>query len=52
MKRPNQRIARKEGEESQLKDPENIFNTIIEENFPYIKSTRSIQSTKEIAPKK
>ena len=35
MKRPNLRIIGiEEGEESQLKGPENIFNKTIEENFP------------------
>lgn len=41
---------------AQLKDPENIFNPIIEENFPNeegdaYKNTWSISSNKEIAPK-
>ena len=35
MKRPNLRIIGvEEGEDLQLKGPENIFNKIIEENFP------------------
>ena len=38
MKRPNLRIIGvEEGEELQLKGPENIFNKIIEENFPNLK---------------
>ena len=38
MKRPNLKIIGIEkGEESQLKGPENIFNKIIEENFPNLK---------------
>ena len=38
MKRPSLRIIGiEEGEESQLKGPENIFNKIIEENFPNLK---------------
>ena len=38
MRRPNLRIIGiEEGEESQLKGPENIFNQIIEENFPNLK---------------
>ena len=38
MKRPNLRIIGvEEGEEIQLKGPENIFNKIIEENFPNLK---------------
>lgn len=37
MKRPNLRIVGIEEEESQLKGPENIFNKIIEENFPDLK---------------
>ena len=37
-KRPNLKIIGiEEGEESQLKGPENIFNKIIEENFPNLK---------------
>ena len=38
MKRPNLKIIGiEEGEESQLKGPENIFNKTIEENFPNLK---------------
>ena len=38
MKRPNLRIIGvEEGEESQLKGPENIFNKIIEESFSNLK---------------
>ncbi|MBV2134755.1 hypothetical protein KRX52_18445, partial [Pseudomonas sp. MAP12] len=38
MKRPNLRIIGiEEGEETQLKGAENIFNKIIEENFPNLK---------------
>ena len=38
MKRPSIKIIGiEEGEESQLKGPENIFNKIIEENFPNLK---------------
>ena len=38
MKRPSLKIIGiEEGEESQLKGPENIFNKIIEENFPNLK---------------
>jgi hypothetical protein len=38
MKRPNLRIIGiEECEESQLQGPENIFNKIIEENFPNLK---------------
>ena len=38
MKRPNLRIIGvEEGEELQLKGPENIFNKTIEENFPNLK---------------
>ncbi|CAH7172607.1 LOC299282 [Phodopus roborovskii] len=38
MKRPNLRIIGiEEGEEAQLKGAENIFNKIIEENFPNLK---------------
>ena len=34
MKRPNLRITAKEREEIKLKGTENIFDKIIEENFP------------------
>ncbi|KAL6073605.1 hypothetical protein STEG23_027906 [Scotinomys teguina] len=37
MKRPNLKIMGIEGEEYQLKGTENIFNKIIEENFPNLK---------------
>ena len=38
-KKPNLRIIGiEEGEELQIKGPENIFNKIIEENFPNIKN--------------
>ena len=38
MRRPNlQIIGIDENEDFQLKDPANIFNKIIEENFPYLK---------------
>ena len=38
VKRPNLRITGiEEGEETQLKGAENIFNKIIEENFPNLK---------------
>jgi hypothetical protein len=38
MRRPNLRIIGiEESEDSQLKGPVNIFNTIIEENFPNLK---------------
>jgi hypothetical protein len=38
MRRTNLRIiGRKESEDSQLKGPVNIFNTIIEENFLNLK---------------
>ena len=38
MKRPNLRIIGiEEGEEVQFKSTENIFNKIIEENFPNLK---------------
>jgi hypothetical protein len=40
IKRPNLRIVRLgEKEYSQLKGPKNIFNEIIEENFPNLKKT-------------
>ena len=38
MKKPNLRIIGvEEGEDLQLKGPENIFTKIIEENFPNLK---------------
>jgi hypothetical protein len=37
MKRQNIRIIWIEGEDSQLKGPENIFNKIIEEKLPNLK---------------
>ena len=38
MRRPNLRIIDiEESEDSQLKGPVNIFNKIIEENFPNLK---------------
>jgi hypothetical protein len=43
MKRPNLRIKRiEEGEASQLKKPKDIFNKIIEENFPNLKKEMAI----------
>jgi hypothetical protein len=44
MKRPNLRIIEpEENEDSQLKGPENIFNKIIEENFPNLKKEMTIK---------
>ncbi|KAL6088433.1 hypothetical protein STEG23_022858 [Scotinomys teguina] len=44
MKRPNLRIMGiEEGEEYQLKGTENIFNKIIEENFPNLKKESPIK---------
>ena len=37
MERQNLRIIEIEGEDSQFKGPENIFNKIIEENVPNLK---------------
>jgi predicted nuclease with TOPRIM domain len=37
MKNLNLRINRIENENSQLKGPENVFNKIVEENFPNLK---------------
>jgi hypothetical protein len=43
MKRPNLRkIGIEESENSQYKWPENIFNKIIEENFPNLKKEMAI----------
>ena len=52
MRRPNlQVIGIDENEDFQLKGPANIFNKIIEENFPNLKKdmpehTRSLQNSK------
>ena len=44
MKRPNLRIIGiEENEDSQLKGPENVFNKIIEENFPNLKKEMAIK---------
>jgi ferritin-like protein len=44
MKRPNLRIIRMEAnEESQLKEPENVINKIMEENFPNLKKVMNIK---------
>jgi hypothetical protein len=44
MKRPNLRIIGiEENEDSQFKGPENIFNKIIEENFPNLKKEMTIK---------
>ena len=44
MKRPNLRIIGiEENEESQFKGPENVFNKIIEENFPSLKKDMTIK---------
>jgi hypothetical protein len=37
MRRPNLRIIVDENEDFQLKEPANIFNEIIEQNFPNLK---------------
>ena len=42
MKRPNLKITGIEGEDSHLRGPENIFNKIIEENFPNLKKEMPI----------
>jgi hypothetical protein len=53
MRRPNLTIIGiEENKDSQLKGPVNIFNKIIEENFPNLKKgmpmkhTRSLQNSK------
>ena len=57
MRRPNLRIIGvDENEDFQLKGPANIFNKIIEENFPNLKKemphehTRSLQNSKQTEP--
>ena len=43
MRRPNLRIiATEESEDSQIKGSVNIFNKIIDENFPNLKKERPI----------
>jgi hypothetical protein len=43
LKRPNIRVIRiKEGEYSQIESPGNIFNKVIEENFPQLKKEMPI----------
>jgi hypothetical protein len=44
MKRPNIRIkGMKENKDSKLKGLENVFNKIIEENFPNLKNEMTIK---------
>ena len=43
MQRPNVKIIGIENEGSQLKCPENVFNKIIEENFPNLKKEMAIK---------
>jgi hypothetical protein len=56
MRRPNLRIIGiEESEDSQLKGPINIFNKIIEENFPSLKKEKPTElqidwTRKEIPP--
>ena len=48
MKRPNLRIIGiEENEDSQLKGPENVFNKIIEENFPNLKKEMDIKEQED-----
>jgi hypothetical protein len=49
MKRSNLRIIGiEEDEDSQIKGPENIFNKIIEENFPNLKKMMAINIQNQI----
>jgi hypothetical protein len=44
MKRPNLRIIRiEENEDFQLKGSENVFNKIIQENFPNLKKEMDLK---------
>ena len=43
MKRPNLRIIGIGNKDSQLKEPENVFNKIIEENIPNLKKEMAIK---------
>jgi len=54
MKRPNLTIIEIEGEDSQVKGPENIFSKILDKNLTNlkVKGTRSLQNTKQIGPEK
>jgi hypothetical protein len=48
MRRPNLRIIGiEESEDSQLKGPVNIFNKIIEENFPILKKEMPMNINKK-----
>jgi hypothetical protein len=47
MKRQNLRIIRIENEDFQLKRPENVFNKIIEENFPKLKKEMDIKGKRK-----
>jgi hypothetical protein len=48
MRRPNLRIIGiEESKDSQLKEPVNIFNNIIEENFHNIKREREQEQERE-----
>ena len=42
MRRPNLRIGIDENEDFKIKGPVNIFNKIIEENFPNLKKEMTI----------
>jgi hypothetical protein len=51
MRRPNpQIIGIEESEDMQLKGPVNIFNKIIEENFPNLKKKKEKKKKKERFP--
>jgi hypothetical protein len=45
MRRPNLRIILEEGEETQIKGSGNIFNKIIEDNFPSLKKEMPTKHT-------
>jgi hypothetical protein len=47
MQRPNVKIIGIENEGSQLKCPENVFNKIIEENFPNLKKEMDIKEQED-----
>jgi hypothetical protein len=51
MKRPSLRgnEIENENEDSQLKGPENVFNKIIEENFPQPKGRDDHKGTRDIS---
>jgi hypothetical protein len=48
MKRPNLIIRIEENEDSQFKGPKNVFNKIIEGNFPNLKKKNGHRCTRSL----